>query len=70
MTSNGETFRVAVLQGDEKYRRFVKGTNSAIYEKLDGEGKPEATKSQEGTMKRRKPSTRFQICVRNTSLTR
>ena len=35
MTSNGETFRVAVLQGDEKYRRFVKGTNSAVYEKLE-----------------------------------
>lgn len=38
MTSNGETFRVAVLQGDEKYRRFVKGTNNAIYEKLDADG--------------------------------
>ena len=40
MTSNGETFRVAVLQGDEKYRRFVKGTNSATYEALDINGKP------------------------------
>lgn len=40
MTSNGESFRVAVLQGDEKYRRFVKGTNSASYEKLDLEAKP------------------------------
>ena len=40
MTSNGETFRVAVLQGDEKYRRFVKGTNSAAYEKLDMNGTP------------------------------
>src|SRR5205807_8807818 len=38
MTSNGETFRVAVLQGDEKYRRFVKGTNRAAYEKLDMDG--------------------------------
>lgn len=35
MTSNGESFRVAVLQGDDKYRRFVKGTNSATYEKLE-----------------------------------
>jgi hypothetical protein len=34
MTSNGETFRVAVLEGDEKYRRFVKGTNLATYEQL------------------------------------
>ena len=38
MTSNGESFRVAVLQGEEKYRRFVKGTNSATYEKLDLDG--------------------------------
>jgi len=40
MTSNGESFRVAVLQGEEKYRRFVKGTNSATYEKMDLNGKP------------------------------
>ncbi|HKP45762.1 MAG TPA: hypothetical protein VJT50_04120 [Pyrinomonadaceae bacterium] len=38
MTSNGETFRVAVLQGEEKYKRFVKGSNNAIYEKLDADG--------------------------------
>jgi hypothetical protein len=38
MTSNGETFRVAVLQGEEKYRRFVKGTNNAAYQKLDMNG--------------------------------
>jgi hypothetical protein len=38
MTSDGESFRVAVLQGDDKYRRFVKGTNSAIYGKLELNG--------------------------------
>jgi hypothetical protein len=38
MTSNGEAFRVAVLQGDEKYKRFVKGTNSAVYPRLDMDG--------------------------------
>jgi hypothetical protein len=38
MTSDGEHFRVAVLQGDEKFRRFVKGTNNAVYEKLDLDG--------------------------------
>jgi hypothetical protein len=38
MTSNGETFRVAVLEGEEKYKRFVKGTNSAAYEQLDVNG--------------------------------
>src|SRR5215207_7768118 len=37
MTSDGEHFRVAVLQGDTRYKRFVKGTNSASYPKLDAE---------------------------------
>ena len=43
MTSNGETFRVAVLEGDQKYRRFVKGTNAATYEPLEVNGKPAQT---------------------------
>jgi hypothetical protein len=38
MSSDGEHFRVAVLQGEEKYKRFVKGTNNAVYEKLDSNG--------------------------------
>jgi hypothetical protein len=38
MASDGEHFSVAVLKGDDKYRRFVKGTNDAIYPKLDGDG--------------------------------
>jgi hypothetical protein len=37
MTSDGEHFRVAVLKGNEKYKRFVKGTNNASYPKLDTE---------------------------------
>ena len=35
MASDGEHFRVAVLKGDEKYKRFVKGTNAAVYPKLE-----------------------------------
>ena len=35
MTSDGEHFRIAVFRGEEKYRRFVKGTNNAIYPKLE-----------------------------------
>lgn len=35
MTSDGEHFRVAVLQGNEKYKRFVRGTNNAVYPTLD-----------------------------------
>jgi hypothetical protein len=51
MTSNGESFRVAVLQGDEKYRRFVKGTNNAVYEKLDLDGQAsESDKRKKGLM--------------------
>lgn len=34
MTSDGTHFRVAVLRGNESYRRFVRGTNSAVYSKL------------------------------------
>lgn len=36
MTSDGEKFRVAILQdgGSGKYRKFVKGTNDADYSKL------------------------------------
>jgi len=39
MTSDGDTFRVAVLQdgGSGKYKKFVKGTNSADYSKLQKE---------------------------------
>ena len=35
MTSDGETFRVAILQdgGSGKYKKFVKGTNGADYSK-------------------------------------
>ena len=51
MTSNGESFRVAVLQGDEKYRRFVKGTNNAVYQKLDMDGhSTESDKRKKGLM--------------------
>jgi hypothetical protein len=44
MASDGERFGVAVLQGDEKYRRFVKGTNSAVYAKLETEPPAEPKK--------------------------
>lgn len=39
MTSDGKTFRVAILQdgGSGKYKKFVKGTNSADYSKLQKE---------------------------------
>src|SRR6266550_3114508 len=38
MTSDGEHFRIAIMKGDEKYRRFVRGTNNADYAKLDMDG--------------------------------
>src|SRR5438477_9303484 len=38
MASDGEHFRIAILKGDEKYRKFVKGTNNADYAKLDTDG--------------------------------
>src|SRR5689334_12261614 len=50
MTSDGEHFRVAVLQGDEKIRRFVLGTNSATYPKLemDDNGSDKGNKKKKG----------------------
>ncbi len=50
MTSDGESFRVAVLQGEDKYRRFVKGTNNAVYEKLELDGANETDKSDKRKM--------------------
>jgi hypothetical protein len=46
MTSDGEHFRVAVLKGDDRYKRFVKGTNNAIYPKLPEEAATPADKNQ------------------------
>ena len=45
MASDGEHFRVAVLQGDDRYKRFVKGTNSAIYPRLETEATTTANQS-------------------------
>src|ERR1700704_4336364 len=44
MTSDGEHFKIAILKGDEKYRRFVSGTNAATYGKLDGNSDDSNTK--------------------------
>ena len=47
MASDGEHFAVAILQGEEKYKRFVKGTNSAQYARLDQRNeKPSGTKGK------------------------
>ncbi|HEV2835429.1 MAG TPA: hypothetical protein VGW58_08935, partial [Pyrinomonadaceae bacterium] len=45
MASDGEHFSVAVLKGEEKYKRFVKGTNNAVYPKLDTEANHTTAKS-------------------------
>lgn len=37
MASDGEHFSVAVLKGADRYKRFVKGTNNAVYPKLETE---------------------------------
>ncbi len=39
MSSTGGKFWVAVYQGDPRYKQFVKGTNNAVYQKLDADGK-------------------------------
>src|SRR5215211_5636706 len=47
MASDGEHFSVAVLKGDEKYKRFVKGTNSAVYATLDTEANHTAVRNDQ-----------------------
>ncbi|HEV2763297.1 MAG TPA: hypothetical protein VGV38_10015, partial [Pyrinomonadaceae bacterium] len=41
MTSDGRRFAVAVLKGDEKYRRFVRGSNEGEYGRVEGDGAAE-----------------------------
>jgi hypothetical protein len=51
MTSDGEHFQIAILKStDEKYRRFVRGTNNAVYPKLDtvGDAGPTANSAKKG----------------------
>src|SRR6185369_6305992 len=62
MTSDGEHFRIAVLKGDEKYKRFVRGTNNANYPKLDteaaaadGKGKKETEKETVSALSNLRP---------------
>ena len=45
MASDGQHFSVAILKGDEKYKRFVKGTNSAVYPRLDTQANHTAAKN-------------------------
>src|SRR4026207_1217732 len=45
MASDGEHFSVAVLKGDEKYKRFVKGTNNAVYAKLEADANHSTAKN-------------------------
>lgn len=51
MASDGQHFAIAVFQGDEKYKRFVKGTNSAVYQKLENQSQPTKTKNAKKTDK-------------------
>src|SRR5215211_7412327 len=51
MASDGEHFSVAVLKGDDKYRRFVKGTNNADYGKLETDGTTETRNEQQKKQK-------------------
>jgi hypothetical protein len=51
MASDGQRFSVAVLKGDDKYRRFVKGTNSAVYPKLDTDGTTANQNNKQKTQK-------------------
>ena len=51
MASDGEHFSVAVLKGDDKYKRFVKGTNSASYPRLETDANHTAKNDKQKTEK-------------------
>jgi hypothetical protein len=57
MTSDGEHFRIAVLKGDEKYKRFVRGSNNAVYARLDVDGN---TDPATGPTRKGKPTSEAQ----------
>jgi hypothetical protein len=65
MASDGERFSVAVLKGDSKYRRFVKGTNSAI-QGWRLKQRMQARTTTKKARRKRKQSARFRTCVRST----
>ena len=48
MTSDGEHFRVAILKGEEKYKRFVRGTNNADYGELKTNGNGKKSNKSDG----------------------
>src|SRR5437764_1016101 len=55
MTSDGEHFRIAILKGDERYKKFVKGSNNAVYAKLEMDGQDQPANDKKG-----KPSSDVQ----------
>jgi hypothetical protein len=46
MSSTGDRFWAAVYLGDEKYKKFVTGSNNAQYQKLDTDGNPDGKKGK------------------------
>jgi hypothetical protein len=65
MTSDGEHFRIAVLKGDEKYKRFVRGTNAAVYARLDIDGSSDPSASPK---KKAKPNSEAQAVTALSNL--
>lgn len=61
MSSTGERFWAAVYQGDEKYRRFVTGSNSAQYEKLETDTKGTSPDCNAGGVRREQAMQRATV---------
>ncbi|HEX3558076.1 MAG TPA: hypothetical protein VHU19_02670 [Pyrinomonadaceae bacterium] len=61
MSSTGQRFWAAVYLGDAKYKRFVTGTNSAIYERLDSDGKGASPDCNGGGKKREEAMQRATV---------
>ena len=68
MASDGERFSVAVLKGNERYRRFVKGTNNAVYPRMEN-GTTATTGPQDPKQKQEKETVNALSNLRPQHLT-
>src|SRR5438067_4594890 len=48
MTSDGEHFRMSILKCDERYNKFVNGTNNEVYAELEMDGQDQPANDKKG----------------------
>ncbi len=69
MASDGERFSVAVLKGADRYRRFVKGTNNAVYPRMENGANATVPGAQDAKQKQEKETVNALSNLRPQHLT-